>query len=258
MAEDVGNAGNERTFAMHLIHLIQKVIDMLEVDSLTKGKKSEMKASLSQAIQLISSENSIIGVLQSHLKATSELNEAIKKSSGPSPLEKLHIFFSERSYPHDLSHAELMEKINTAIHESGNSHLKIQAVQKYKHFVGIIVESNSARNDLLQSGNSWGPKAFASLPKEKHQVLIHDVLTELYREEIESGLNEDNITLTMMETPRWLLKDRSTKRRSSLLVTVKDAEMADGIAARGLALNGLFLRTSIFIPNFRPTQCYRC
>ncbi|KAL3686418.1 hypothetical protein R1sor_008992 [Riccia sorocarpa] len=180
-------------------------MDILDVDSLTKAKKAEMKASLSQAIQLISTENSII----------------------------------RGSYPQDLSHAELKQKINAAIQESDNAHLQIQAVQKYKQSVGVIVESTVVRNKLLQSGNEWGPKAFPSFsavspPKEKHQILIHDVPTELSVEEIETGLLEANASLKMMETPRWLLKDRTIKRRSTLLVAVSDAVMAEKIAARGV------------------------
>ncbi|KAL3691349.1 hypothetical protein R1sor_005000 [Riccia sorocarpa] len=64
------NTGKEHNLA---IQMMQKVIELLDVDSLTKAKKMEMKASLAQAITVIKSENSIISTFQSHLNVTSDL-----------------------------------------------------------------------------------------------------------------------------------------------------------------------------------------
>ncbi|KAL3679702.1 hypothetical protein R1sor_022658 [Riccia sorocarpa] len=250
------------------ILMIQKAIDLLEMDSLTKAKKLEMKAHLAQAIEVIKTENSVIGALQTHLKATSEALTKVVRNSvaslatvslpqtssnksyaavtasgttltrpGPPPTERLHISFSEGSYPQDMTHAELKQKINSAVQESGNPHLKIQAVQKYKQSMGIIVESSEVRDELLKTSNNWGPKAFPSFssvspPRERHQILIHDIPTELTMEDIETGLIEDNQSLVMVEKPRWLLNDRTNKKRSSLLVAVQDAEMAETIPRR--------------------------
>ncbi|KAL3688169.1 hypothetical protein R1sor_014478 [Riccia sorocarpa] len=171
--------------------------------------------------------------------------------------------FLEGAYPQELSHADLKNKINSAIHETGQANLKIQAVQKYKQSIGIVVESSETRDSLLQSASSWGPKAFQSFasvapPRERHQILVHDVPVELTMDEVQTGLAEDNSTLTITEKPRWLLKDLSSKRRSSVLVSVRDAHTAKAAATRGLALNGLFLRVSKFIPAAKPVQCYKC
>ncbi|KAL3701712.1 hypothetical protein R1sor_019734 [Riccia sorocarpa] len=112
-----------------------------------------------------------------------------------------------------------------------HANLKVQAMQKYKQSIGLIVESSNTRESLLHSANSWGSKAFESFvsvapPKERHQILVHDVPVDLTMEEIHAGLLEDNFILTITENPRWLLKDLSSKRRSSVLVALSDKHAA--------------------------------
>ncbi|KAL3697744.1 hypothetical protein R1sor_011820 [Riccia sorocarpa] len=194
------------------VDYITKALELMDSGSMTQNRRMEIKSILLLAQNLITKETSMA------LSSTSA--GILGQRPLPKATEKLHISFTEGSYPKDLSHDQLKKQINSAIAESGSPTLRVQAIQKYKNSLGIIVESADTQQALLSSGNSWGPKAFESFstvapPKIRHQILVHDIPVDLSLEDIESGLTEDNVYLQLSEKPRWLLKDLSTKKRFS-------------------------------------------
>ncbi|KAL2609040.1 hypothetical protein R1flu_027613 [Riccia fluitans] len=113
------------------------------------------------------------------------------------------------------------------------------------------------REGPLQSGKDWGPKAFqlfssVAPPQERHQILVHDIAVTWSMEDVGAALRKDNQELEIMERPRWLLKDLSNKKHSSILVSLHDTIVVDATAGHGLTLEGVMLRVSKFTPNLRP------
>ncbi|KAL2624347.1 hypothetical protein R1flu_008592 [Riccia fluitans] len=110
------------------------------------------------------------------------------------------ISFQDGQYPQELTHDQFKQRINSAIFQSEHPDLKLHAAQKYKSSLGITVADSVARDSLLAAHTNWGPKAFstfasASAPKERYQILVHDIPVNLELKETQTNLLEDNTYL---------------------------------------------------------------
>ncbi|KAL3675699.1 hypothetical protein R1sor_025647 [Riccia sorocarpa] len=184
--------------------LFGRLKDQLQTGSITTVIQETVNSSVASAISSINkpSFSQVLGTPS----PTPQGNHGFSN-------ERIVVSFQEGHHPQDLPHDELKKQINAAISQSDTPDLKIQAVLKYKNSLRLIVASSSTRDSLL-ANSSWGPKAFtsfaaASAPKERFQLLAHDIPTELELDEITTNLEEDNpyLHINTTSSPRWLPKD---------------------------------------------------
>ncbi|KAG8798154.1 hypothetical protein FRC16_007825 [Serendipita sp. 398] len=168
-----------------------------------------------------------------------------------------------------LSPAALKRRVDDAILTSSKEEVRkagIQGVRKSgKKRVVITAHSEEDAEILLRSADDWMARAFtgAAPAKQVCQVMVHFVPTSFTPGEKESTLelcsaNRNlNLDPNQISGSRWVRKiDGLNKSKSSMILTVTDANLADRMIDKGLSILGSSCRVEKLWPD--PVQCFKC
>jgi hypothetical protein len=166
------------------------------------------------------------------------------------------------------SAARIRQQVQTSICDNTATKLvKIVAAYQLKSGDIQIFASTTAEATQLKKNKGWlqGLGEHAELIVPTYGVIVHGVSTNSINIKDQKAIIQqmlaDNYTVIPhagISYIRWLTKEATLKRASSIVVEFTDPEMANAIIYAGMIWNGQIHQCQLYDRACRVVQCFRC
>ncbi|EFP85787.2 uncharacterized protein PGTG_11116 [Puccinia graminis f. sp. tritici CRL 75-36-700-3] len=167
----------------------------------------------------------------------------------------------------NLSPMQIVTNVNQALSSINaridNTPVQVQAVTRFPSGdVKFITKNRTIARWLLEHKHTWTHLADPNFttPRATFTVMIHSVPTEFDTENnnhLATLCTQNDIPCDMIEKTRWLGQpQKNGKKHGTLLINVKDKQLARDIEHGCLIIDGIPLKASKYTPG--PPQCFNC
>ena len=170
----------------------------------------------------------------------------------------------------EIDSYNLKNKVNKELKEKLNSsnNIIISIIKNKNNNIIITTKEGVSPNILLENRdilNNNFNYIKAIKDRDYFNLIIHDIPNNIYKgplalERIKKELEEDNLGLSLIDSPKWLSKkeNRATKKSSSIIISLNTEGEREKYLKKKLFLGGIQPRLEKYYISSPLDQCSRC